>query len=156
MWGTGEPIRESLTGHRKYLCCVVENWAGRRQYSSYAAERSGVASYGALGHVPVSSFGNSGHSAVSASLTVQISKITKEKHVIHFRLVRQKHAKTHVNVDIKTVSELEIAPGRGGEEKFKVCCPPHTWFPGGATGWALLSAARNWWGADEVDPVPWL
>ena len=57
---------------------------------------SGVATYGELGHVPSSSFGNSVHSAAAASLTVKISKITKEEHVglIYFRLSRQKHAKT--------------------------------------------------------------
>ena len=33
-----------------------------------------------------SSFGNSVHSATAASLTVKISKITKEGHVIYFHL----------------------------------------------------------------------
>ena len=50
---------------------------------------SGVASYGAkLGHWAraSSNFGNSMHSAAIASLTVKILKITKEKHVLHFRL----------------------------------------------------------------------
>ena len=53
----------------------------------------------AMGHWGTcpSSFGNSVHSAASASLTVKILKITKEKHVLHFRLSRQKHAKTHLN-----------------------------------------------------------
>src|SRR6218665_589621 len=54
----------------------------------------------AMGHwgtCPHSSFGNSVHSAASCSLTVKISKITKEKHVLHFPLSRQKHAETHVN-----------------------------------------------------------
>src|SRR6218665_365133 len=36
----------------------------------------------AMGHVPPSSFGNS---AAAASLTVQILKITEEKHVLQFR-----------------------------------------------------------------------
>jgi len=50
---------------------------------------SGVATYGALGHVPSSSFGNYVHSAAAASLTVNISKITKEDNVMHFRLSHQ-------------------------------------------------------------------
>jgi len=41
---------------------------------------SGVATYGAFGHVPHSRFGNSVHSAAAASLTVKISKIKEEKH----------------------------------------------------------------------------
>jgi len=45
---------------------------------------SGVASNGALEVRAPSNFGNSVHSAASASLTVNISKITKEKHVLHF------------------------------------------------------------------------
>ena len=40
---------------------------------------------------------NSVHSAAAAILTVKISKLTKEKHVLHFHLSCQKHAKTHVN-----------------------------------------------------------
>ena len=52
---------------------------------------SGVATYGTLGHVPPSSFRNSVHSAAAASLTVKISKITKEKHVLNYHLSRQKH-----------------------------------------------------------------
>src|SRR6218665_2382674 len=45
-----------------------------------------------------SSFVNSIHSAADASsLTAKISKITKEKHVLNFRLSRQKHTKTHAN-----------------------------------------------------------
>jgi len=40
-----------------------------------------------------SSLENSMHSAVSASLTAKISKITKEKHVLHFCLSQKKHAK---------------------------------------------------------------
>jgi len=65
------------------------------------------------------------HSAAVASLTVTISKINKEKHVLHFRLSRQKHAKAQVGPkQIKTVSEHKKFPGRGGEEKFMLC-PPH-------------------------------
>src|SRR6218665_3779881 len=78
------------------------------------------------GTCPPSSFGNSVHSATAASLTVNISKITKEKHVLHFRLSRQKHAKTHVNRLKIIVSELEIfrAGGRG-DEKFMMCPLTH-------------------------------
>src|SRR6218665_2569828 len=57
----------------------------------------GVVTYGALGHVTPSSFGNSVHYAAVASLTVKISKITKEIHVLNFHLSRQKQAKIHVN-----------------------------------------------------------
>ena len=44
-----------------------------------------------------SSLDNSVHSVASAGLTVKMSKITKDKHVLHFRISRQKHAKTHEN-----------------------------------------------------------
>ena len=55
-----------------------------------AGKDSGVASYGALGHVP-------SQDLEKINLTVNISKITKGKHVLHFRLSDQKHAKTHIN-----------------------------------------------------------
>src|SRR6218665_1645283 len=73
---------------------------------------------------------NSVHFA-AANLTIQISKIIKEKHVglLHFRLSRQKRAKTHVN-RIKQ-SRNKIIPGREGEEKFLLCTL--TSFPGDAT-----------------------
>ena len=62
----------------------------------YSDMYSGVASYGHwIG--PLSSFGNYVYYAASASLTVRISKITKEKYILQFSLSRQKHAKTHVN-----------------------------------------------------------
>src|SRR6218665_271852 len=87
------------------------------------------------GTCPPSSFGNSVHSATAASLTVNISKITKEKHVLHFRLSRQKHAKTHVNRLKIIVSELEIfraeEEGRGKIHDV----PPH-----------LISWRRYCWG----------
>src|SRR6218665_3895576 len=47
---------------------------------------------------------NSMHSAAAASLIVKISKITKKKHVLYFRLSRQKHSSKQT----KTVSELEL------------------------------------------------
>ena len=72
---------------------------------------SGVATYGALGHVPPSSFGNSVYSAAAASLTVRNLKITKEEHVFQFRISSQKHT--------KTVSE----PKRKEDEKFMLCFP---------------------------------
>jgi len=43
---------------------------------------SGVASYGALEHVPPSSFGNSVHSAYSSCCQLKMSKIINEKHVL--------------------------------------------------------------------------
>src|SRR6218665_493378 len=64
---------------------------------------------------------NSAHPLAAASSTVSISKITKEKHVLNFRISRQKHAKTHV----KTVSKLRKIPGRGEEETFMLCPSPH-------------------------------
>jgi len=51
----------------------------------------------AIGHwgtCPSSSFGSSVHSTAAANLAVKILKITEEKHVLHFRLSRQKHATT--------------------------------------------------------------
>ena len=53
---------------------------------------SNVASYGALigTRTPLKFW-------ETINLTAKISKITKEKHVLHFRLSRQKHAKTHVD-----------------------------------------------------------
>ena len=82
---------------------------------------SGVATYGALGHVPPpSSFGNSVHSAAAASLTVKISKITKEKHVLNFHVSHQKRSKTHVNRLKQTWNPKEFL-GRRAEEKFKLC-----------------------------------
>src|SRR6218665_1140043 len=72
-----------------------------------------------------SSFGNSVHYTAADSLTVKISKITKEKTVLQFHLSRQKHAKTHVN-RLKQSQHLKEIPGRGGEEKFILCSPsPH-------------------------------
>src|SRR6218665_1384804 len=54
---------------------------------------SGVATYGALGHVPPSGFGNAAHSAAAASLTVKVLKITKEKHILHFSIFPSKFSK---------------------------------------------------------------
>src|SRR6218665_1115665 len=70
-----------------------------------------------------SSFGNSAHSAAFACLTVKVSKITKEKHVLHFCLSRQKHAKTHVARLKQYRNPKEIL---GMEErKNSFCVPPH-------------------------------
>jgi len=46
---------------------------------------SGVVTYEALGYVPPHVL-QTVHSAAAASLIVKISKITKEEHVIHFRI----------------------------------------------------------------------
>src|SRR6218665_1347775 len=78
---------------------------------------------GHWGMCPTSSFGNCVHSAAAASLTVKISKITKEKHVLQFRLSHKRHAKTRIK-QIKTVSELEKNPGQWRREKIHVV-PPH-------------------------------
>ena len=55
------------------------------------------------------------YSAAAASLTVKISKITKEKHVLDFRLSRQKYAKTHVN-RLKHSRNPKDILSRGGEK----------------------------------------
>jgi len=57
-------------------------------------------------------------SADVASLTVNISKLSKEIHVLNFH--RQKQAKTHVNRLKQSWNPKEI-PGRGGDEKFMLC-----------------------------------
>src|SRR6218665_2865668 len=72
------------------------------------------------GTCPSSSFENSVYSASAVNLTVKISKITKERQVLQFRLSRQKHAKTHVKRLKQSWNPKEI-PGRGGEEKFTLC-----------------------------------
>ena len=54
-------------------------------------ETSFVASYGALGHMPPIEFWK------TINLTAKISKITREKHVLHFRLSCHKNAKTRIN-----------------------------------------------------------
>ena len=70
-----------------------------------------------------SSLGNSVHSAAAASLTVKISKITKEKHVLNCHLSRQKRAQTQENRLKQSWKPKEIL-GRGGEEKI-YAVPPH-------------------------------
>src|SRR6218665_446468 len=75
---------------------------------------SGIATYGALGHMPPSSFGNSVYSAAAASLAVKTLKIAKEKHVLHFCISPQKHA--------KIVMERNRNPGQG--RSGKTCCAP--------------------------------
>ena len=80
-----------------------------------------VASYGALRHVPPSSFGNSVHSVAAHSLTVKISKITKEKHALNFHISRQKHAKTDIS-RLKQSWKLEPKKSRVGEERKKSYC----------------------------------
>ena len=82
----------------------------------------------AIGHwgtCPSSCFGSSVHSTASANLAVKILKITEEKHVLHFRLSRQKHATTYENRLKQSVNPKKI-PGREGDEKFILCSPsPH-------------------------------
>jgi len=63
---------------------------------------------------PSSIFASSVHSAAAASLTVKISKITK-KQVLHFRLSRQKHVKTHVNRLKQSRNPKKIPEGRRGK-----------------------------------------
>src|SRR6218665_3249341 len=58
-----------------------------------------------------SSFGNSVPSTAAISLTVKISKITKEKHILYFHLSHQNHAK-NPRKQIRTVYELK-SPGQG-------------------------------------------
>ena len=77
--------------------------------------RSGVASYGALEHVLPRVLEN-------IDLTVKISKITKEKQVLHFRLARQKHDKTHVN---RLKQSRNQKKSRAEEERKNLCCAPH-------------------------------
>src|SRR6218665_2496896 len=55
---------------------------------------NGVASYGALGHVPFLEFWKFCAFCSCCQLNCKILKITKEKHVLHSRLSHQKHAKT--------------------------------------------------------------
>src|SRR6218665_1332143 len=80
--------------------------------------RSGVASYGALEHVLLRVLEN-------IDLTVKISKITKEKQVLHFRLARQKHDKTHVNRLKQSRNQKNWAEE---EMKNSCCIPPHLFF----------------------------
>src|SRR6218665_712401 len=72
-----------------------------------------------------SSFGNSVHYTAADSLTVKISKITKEKHVLNLNLSRQKHAKTHEN-RLKLSRHPKESPGRGGKIHI-VPRSPHSW-----------------------------
>src|SRR6218665_1157531 len=62
---------------------------------------------------------NSVHSAAAAILTVKISKLTKEKPVLHFHLSCQKHAKTHVN---------RLKQSQAGEERKNFCYAPSPHF----------------------------
>src|SRR6218665_2330172 len=80
-----------------------------------------IASYGHWGTYSSSSFFNSVNSAAAASLAVKISKISKGKHVLHFRLSPQKHAKTHVN---RLKQSRNPKKSRTGEERKKSCCAP--------------------------------
>ena len=81
---------------------------------------SGVASYEALGHVPPRVLEILCILQLAASLTANISKITKEKHVLHFRLSCQKHAKTQVN---RLKQSPNYNKSRAGEEKFLLYPP---------------------------------
>jgi len=69
--------------------------------------------WGIGARAPPLSFGNSVHSVAVASITLKISKITKEERVLNFHLSRQKHAKTHVN-RLKQSRNAKEIPGRGG------------------------------------------
>ena len=100
----------------------------RQRKESTVAAGSGVASYGGTGARAPSNLGNSVHSASAASLTIRISKITKEKHVVQFRLSRQKHAKTHVN----RLKQSQKNPWEGRRGKIQVV-PLH-----------LISWRRHW------------
>ena len=79
-----------------------------------------------------SSLGNSVHFAAADSLTVKISKITKEMHVVNFHLSRKKHAKTHVN-RLKQSWDPKEMKSRVDEERKKFIMCPLTSFPGDAT-----------------------
>ena len=71
-----------------------------------------------------SSFGNSVPSTAAISLTVKISKITKEKHILYFHLSHQNHAK-NPRKQIRTVYELK-SPGQRRRRKIHVLPPsPH-------------------------------
>src|SRR6218665_283721 len=63
----------------------------------------------------------------AVSLTVKISKITKEECAIHFRLSRLKHAKNSRRpTQIKTVSESKRNPGQRRRGKIHIVPPsPH-------------------------------
>src|SRR6218665_3184317 len=79
----------------------------------------------AIGHwgtCPSSSFGSSVHSTAVVSLAVKISKITKEKHVLHFRLFLQKHGTTDKN-RLKQYLNPKETPGKEGDGKFILCSP---------------------------------
>ena len=67
-----------------------------------------------MGHVPPHVL-QTVYFAAAASLIVKISKITKEEHVIHFRISPQKHA--------ETVLEHNINPGQGRRGKIYVVPP---------------------------------
>src|SRR6218665_878790 len=72
--------------------------------------------------VPHSSFGNYVFSAAAASL--KMLKVTKGKHVLHFRPSRQEHAKTHIGPkQIKTVLELNKILGRAEENSYCALSP---------------------------------
>src|SRR6218665_3526947 len=86
---------------------------------------NGVASYGALGHVPFLEFWKFCPFCSCCQLNCKILKITKEKYVLHFRLFHQQHVKTQVN-RLKQSRNPNENPG--GEEKFM-----NPSFPGDAT-----------------------
>ena len=81
---------------------------------------SDVASYGALGHVPLK-FWKFCAFCSCCQLGCKNFEITKERRVLHrhTRLSRQKHTKTHVN----RLKVLELKKSWAGQEKFLLC--PH-------------------------------
>jgi len=76
------------------------------------------------------SFWKSVHSAAVSSLTVKISKIAKEEHILHFRLSLQKYAKTHVN---RVKQSWNQKQSRARKDRKTSSCAPLTSFSGDAT-----------------------
>ena len=101
--------------HALHSCIVYINISYTIKYIQWQWRRY---QWGIGARAP-SSVGNYVQSASVASLTIKISKITKEIHALNFHLSCQKHAKTNVN---------RLKQSQAGEEQKNSCCALTSFF----------------------------